>query len=66
MRPRYRTCWWCSRLFRGNAHRVVDVRGEDVLVHAQCVSPLLVELGADAGMVRCADGCTCKGDRDAR
>ena len=55
----YRLCWWCNRQFQGPFHRVCEVNGNDVRVHAACLGEM-VKAGADVSLIRCGNGCECR------
>jgi hypothetical protein len=40
IKPRLPFCWWCSRKFHGNFHRVVILDGMRREVHADCARKL--------------------------
>ena len=39
-KPRYRFCWSCGRQLYGNAHRVRHMKGNEVILHADCAAEM--------------------------
>ena len=61
VKPRLPFCWWCSRKFHGNFHRVIILDGQRREVHADCARKLVK--GGRAELVTGANRKDGKADR---